>query len=306
MSNGMTLATGEVRHAASYRHYALRQSDSDRRGKWSGGDRSAGSGKPVEEAQIDLQVVGCYDGRIDGLFGAAMALAVRRFQWNLSNVDRCITGRPGGRLLARTPAKHVAVTGRIDSNTANELHEWARSGLRTTGTLRVAPLADYRALVRGTLRALQHPAVTRDTMVVHAGFLAALDAIDAAAARAKIKLRINQAFRVAGAPVGGAVVRPATRSQHLIGNAIDWNIENDGKVILAAKTVYSQLPRNVQGFIDEVKNAGLRWGGDWATRDPIHFDAFENPYREDFSMLYFFNQRSIQQQHPLAKAPTTC
>ena len=43
---------------------------------------------------------------------------------------------------------------------------------------------------------------------------------------------------------------------------------------------------------------------DWATRDPIHFDAFIDPYREDFSMLYYFNQRSIQQQHPLDTALT--
>lgn len=103
MSNGITLATGEVRHAASYRHYTLRQGDSDPRGQWSGGDRSIGSGKPVEEAQIDLQVVGCYDGKIDGQFGAATALAVKRFQWNLGNVDRCITGRPGGLLVPRGP-----------------------------------------------------------------------------------------------------------------------------------------------------------------------------------------------------------
>src|SRR5690606_21236372 len=147
---------------------------------------------------------------------------------------------------------------------------------------------------------------TRDVMAVHSAFLEALDSIDAAASQTKITLRINQAFRVAGAPVGGAVVKPATKSKHLIGNAIDWNIENDGKVILAAKTVYSDLPDNARRFIDLVKQAGLRWGGDWNTRDPIHFDAYLDPGGEDFSMLYFFNQRSIQQQHPLESAPSSC
>lgn len=302
----MTLATGGVHHAASYRHYVLQQGDSDSRQRWSGGTRSAGSGKPVREAQIDLQLVGCYDGRIDGSFGTGTALAVRRFQWNLRNVDRCIRGRPGGVLWVRQPDLSMNVTGRLDSGTANVLHQWAQAPFRTTGSLRVAPLSGYRSLVRGTLKALAHPAVTRDVMAVHSAFLEALDSIDAAASQTKITLRINQAFRVAGAPVGGAVVKPATKSQHLIGNAIDWNIENDGKVILAAKTVYSDLPDNARRFIDLVKQAGLRWGGDWKTRDPIHFDAYLEPGGEDFSMLYFFNQRSIQQQHPLEMAPSSC
>lgn len=300
----MTLAkSGGVRHPASYRHYTLQQGDSDPRQRWSGGVRSAGSGSPVAEAQIDLQVVGCYDGKIDGKFGGGTATAVRRFQWNLRNVDRRIKGRVGGVLRSRRPDSSITVTGRIDARTARKLHHWGHEGIRATGTLRLAPLSHYDHLIRGTLKALSHSAVKNDVMAVHSGFLEDLESIDEAAKAASIKLRINQAFRVAGVPVGGAVVKPATKSQHLIGNAIDWNIENDGKVILAAKTVYSQLPENVQGFLDAVKKAGLRWGGDWSTRDPIHFDAYIDPGGDDFSMLFFFNQRSIQQQHPIAKAP---
>jgi peptidoglycan hydrolase-like protein with peptidoglycan-binding domain len=298
MVAGMTMSSGAVIQAGSYSSYTLRKGDSDAAQKWTGGKKSAPGGDPVRQAQIDLKVGGCYDGNPDGKFGNGTATAVRRFQWNLRNVDRCLKRRNGS-ILQRSVLRSVTVSGQIDAPTAAALRTWGGNGWGTTGTLRLAALSKYSDIVRGTLKALSHPSVTSSTMAVHKDFLKSLTSIDKAATKAGIKLKINQAFRVAGVPVRGAVVKPATKSQHLIGNAIDWNIENGGKVILSAKMDYSKLPSNVKGFIDDVKKAGVRWGGDFKSKDPIHFDAYVNPKSDSFDMLYFFNQRSIQNKHPI-------
>ena len=56
----------------------------------------------------------------------------------------------------------------------------------------------------------------------------------------------------------------------MVGHAIDCNLELAGafynsKKMQAATGVIRQ-------FINEVKAAGLRWGGDFSTPDPVHFD----------------------------------
>jgi hypothetical protein len=279
-------------HGASYRHYNLKVGDSDRKGIWSGGNITVASGRPVEEAQIDLKAVGCYDGKLDGIFGNGTKNAVRRFQWALANVDRHI--KPGHCGVFHHKTVHMNVTGHFDKSTNDNLHSWASKGYCTTGTLRAVPLSNYPNIIRGTLKALDHPNSSTSIMAVHSGFLGALKSIDEAAKDADIKLKINQAFRVAGAKVTGAVVKPASKSQHLIGTAIDWNIENDSKVILSSQMTYSTLDENVKEFIDAVKKAGLRWGGDFGDTDPIHFDKQVDHQSTKFEMLYYFNQRMVQ------------
>jgi len=290
-------------HEASYQHYLLRPGDSDVRHRWSGGRMMVAKGNPVAEAQTDLTKVGCYEGKISGVFDKATSEAVRRFQWNISNVDRCLRKNLCG-LHKLKPAK-TSATGFFDKVTNDALHHWATHHYHTTGTLCAVPITNYTNIVRGTLSAVPHTHATKDQMVVHRGFLDSLAAIDEAAGAADINLKINQAFRVHGAKVSGAVVKPASKSQHLIGAAIDWNIENGGKAILAKNMVYSGLPDNVRYFIDAVKEAGLRWGGDWKKRDPIHFDREIPATGTDYDMLFFFNQRMVQQHHPLDLVPAS-
>jgi hypothetical protein len=139
-------------------------------------------------------------------------------------------------------------------------------------------------------------------VVVHKDFVASMEAINDAAADAGVLFQVNQTMRVAGVPVGGAVVTPATNSQHLIGNAVDFNILQQGKPIHSSKMKWADLPQEAKDFITAVKDAGLRWGGDWQKRDPIHFDSFVDPKGPDFKILYFLNQRTIQRRQPILRA----
>jgi hypothetical protein len=98
------------------------------------------------------------------------------------------------------------------------------------------------------------------------------------------------------------VVKPASKSQHLIGNAIDFNINDSGDVILSSEMAWNKLSQAAKDFITAVKAAGLRWGGDFTDRDPIHFDAYLDPGGDDFAILYFLNQRTIQKKQPILRA----
>lgn len=84
-----------------------------------------------------------------------------------------------------------------------------------------------------------------------------------------ITVRVNSSYRV-DTHVIGAIVTPATHSNHLIGHAIDCNLELNGKLYNSVKM---QADKGiVKQFINEVKATGMRWGGDFGKPDPVHFD----------------------------------
>ncbi|MCW3081699.1 M15 family metallopeptidase [Segetibacter sp.] len=72
--------------------------------------------------------------------------------------------------------------------------------------------------------------------------------------------------------VHGAIVEPAKMSNHLVGHAVDVNI-----IVLQTKEYYNSVKMEsstgvVRQFIETVKQKGLRWGGDFHEKDPVHFD----------------------------------
>jgi hypothetical protein len=102
-----------------------------------------------------------------------------------------------------------------------------------------------------------------------------LDSICTCATDNSVSVNVISSYRRPGAAVEGAVVTPAGNSNHHAGHAIDVNVlytDAGG----AAQTCNSAclagtLPQPVADFITCVKNAGLRWGGDFADRDVVDF-----------------------------------
>jgi hypothetical protein len=84
-----------------------------------------------------------------------------------------------------------------------------------------------------------------------------------------ITVFVTSSFRT-DAIVPGAIVTPATHSNHMIGHAIDCNLILDG--VLHNSAAMQSDTGVVRQFIDAVKAAGLRWGGDFGKPDPVHFD----------------------------------
>lgn len=300
---GPVIAQSLAAQAGMYGGYELRWTDNDKLKKWGGKvNKGAAAGNFVHELQEDLAKVGCYDARIDGDYGTGTRDAVKRFQWCVSKGTHKSSIR-SSLLKEIVNDAMIFVTGNTDCATARQLKAWVKDGFEVTGTLRVIAFGKFSEFRKNAdFEKLDDPSVGDDDMVVHKDFVASLAAINKAAADAVVLFQVNQTLRVAGAPVGGAVVTPATNSQHLIGNAIDFNILDGGKPIHSSKMQWADLPQDAKDFITAVKAADLRWGGDWEKRDPIHFDAFLDPDGPDFKILYFLNQRTIQRRQPILRA----
>ena len=100
-------------------------------------------------------------------------------------------------------------------------------------------------------------------------FESTLIKINEIARKYNITVHVNSSYR-ADAIVPGAIVKPATQSNHMIGHAIDCNLMHQGK-FYNSKLMQSDTGI-VRQFINELKTHGIRWGGDFNKPDPVHFD----------------------------------
>ena len=107
-------------------------------------------------------------------------------------------------------------------------------------------------------------------------FLSALKKINKLAKKHQVKIHVTSSARQQGLSVAGAIVKPASRSNHLVGHAIDMNIQSsdgffDSKALKKSKL--DDLPANVKAFIQAIRSdSNLRWGGDFNNQDPVHID----------------------------------
>ena len=113
------------------------------------------------------------------------------------------------------------------------------------------------------------------TVVADTEFVGALERINQHAANNAVDLHVTHSFRTTTV-VPGAIVTPAARSNHLAGHAIDMNVKHGpNKRSFCNSTCLSgaSLPAGVSGFIAAIQSdPGLRWGGDFGERDPVHID----------------------------------
>lgn len=105
-------------------------------------------------------------------------------------------------------------------------------------------------------------------------FFPALERINDYAKKSNIKIFVTHSFRANGQKITGTVVSPASKSNHLVGHAIDFNISLKGKLYKSKdlkKSNSGNWPNEIKGFIDSIKNdKELRWGGEF--NDPVHID----------------------------------
>ena len=124
---------------------------------------------------------------------------------------------------------------------------------------------------------------------IHSGFRSSMNNICAVANRCNVKLHITSSYRKPGSAVLGAIVAPAALSNHNIGHAIDMNVVYGKSRTLCTSGCLGgkQQPTDVKCFINGVKAQGLRWGGDFTTRDPVHIDdGYNLKNAADYKVLY--------------------
>ena len=107
-------------------------------------------------------------------------------------------------------------------------------------------------------------------------FIPELQKINHFAAEGGLQVYITSSARQHGIAVGNNIVPPASRSNHLVGHAIDMNLKKNGGFYNSSamrKGNIHRLPKAVKDFIKAVRNDSvLRWGGDFNPQDPVHID----------------------------------
>ncbi|WP_417503036.1 M15 family metallopeptidase [Marinobacter sp.] len=276
--------------------FELKSGDSDKKQIF-GGHRRPNAASYVTALQEALRAVDIPLAIVDGQFGPGTEQALKMFQW-------CLTAHPYRRfnqsLVTDTCKVTQALSGRLDTQTASELNRWIAQGYVSTGDLiRLDSKQLDHVEVGDGFRVLSHVSVCEGDVVLSAAAADLLSTANKKAGERCVKLVLNQAFRVNGVPVSGAVVTPATRSQHLIGHAIDCNIVDGSNWNNSRTFAAGRQTEGATNFINDMKNAGYRWGGNFSNPDTPHFDKRLNPYGDAYEFKFFFNQRTIANNHPI-------
>lgn len=128
-------------------------------------------------------------------------------------------------------------------------------------------------------------------ILVHRDFAGIASRLNAYAVNNNVHLLITASFRPPDKKLTDAIVPPAVKSNHLAGHALDFNIVYGGKVFESedmSRKKFPHLPDAVKNFINDIqKDAGMRWGGDFETQDPVHLDDAVNIHNPDRWEQYF-------------------
>ncbi len=128
-------------------------------------------------------------------------------------------------------------------------------------------------------------------------FVTALDKLNAFAEQADVFIHVTSSFRTSS-NVAGAIVKPATRSNHMAGHAIDMNVIYDNKTKSANSVMlgkYPNVPEPVKRFIKSIiDDKGLRWGGQFNAKDPVHIDDGLNGDMAKWDKRYQAMQKAVQ------------
>ncbi len=120
-------------------------------------------------------------------------------------------------------------------------------------------------------------------LLAHVDFFPSLDMLGRLASDLGITVYVTHSFRQRDVAPHGTVVPPAKRSNHLVGHAIDVNLQVDGEHLNSTRlgpAQFGTLPKAAQLFLNEIRrDPTLRWGGDFVRPDPVHID--DNLYRRN-------------------------
>ena len=127
-----------------------------------------------------------------------------------------------------------------------------------------------------TIRPYQNSAFTGNPIQADVDFEACLNRLNSYAQECGVTIHVTSSFRTPNAALRGTIVPPAERSNHLIGHAIDMNLQSASGFFPSAKLRRANLPNlpeEIRRFLEKVRaDPELRWGGDFITEDPVHID----------------------------------
>ncbi len=274
--------------------YDLQLGDDDATRRWGGVVQApAPDGGHVAAFKALLVATGLLEAVAPaGRFDAATRDAVLRFQWYVENVSGVIG--PGGNFIAWTSNVCTIRNGVANIYVRDTLDDWHGRGWSVAGNLVRARFADYADIRAG---AGFHELAGPGEFLVDLGFVTAMATAQTLATANGVTVFVNQTFRREGGVVSGAVVTPATSSAHKIGRAVDLNLAIGRGAPQPSGTMRSARPATPAGrFRDGMKgDGGCRYGGDFGTPDPPHFDRQLMPAGGfEWTCLFYFNQRQAR------------
>ena len=120
------------------------------------------------------------------------------------------------------------------------------------------------------LTRISHPRLTGSPCIVDVEFESTMRQLINYAEQCRIKIYVTSSWR-ANANVSGAIVTPATRSNHMAGHAIDFNLQSDSGAFCNSACLEGQRNPTFTCFTDKVKrDSSMRWGISF--NDPVHID----------------------------------
>lgn len=277
----------------------LQIKDSDNNKRWGGTVLKTPPICTVTDMQDMLKSAGTYNYKVDGDFGRKSEKALKLFQWACKNIDAYIQA---GAHQKRTLSNSIGVNGKFNKATYDELLDWKKNKKETTGDLIRISFSSFSNIEASSgFKRLRSPKVFIDEIVISKAAKKLLTELNKTAKNEKVIIKINQAFRVSGAKVTGAVVTPATKSQHLIGHAIDCNIADGNNWNTSTNFKKGTETKSAKNLIKAITNSGYRWGGNFGKKDTPHFDKQVGSATFTYDAKFFFNQRMISLGQPIPK-----
>ncbi len=284
--------------------FDLRFGDSDAHRRWGGEGQPPGElASQVADLNAALVAVGVAEAKDlvpRGEFGVGTRESITRLQWYMENIPGYINA--DGAFVAQPNTVCTVRDGMLRGMVRSTLRTWTRWNFSCGGNLLRGSFDDYDDIVAGPgFQAILGPG----EFVVDRGFVSAFDAAQRLAAANGVTVHVNQVFRIEGAAVSGAVVQPASFSAHKIGRAFDVNLSVGSGGTQPSAAIKSAKADSPMGrFRDGMKSAGgCRYGGEFATSDPPHFDRQLMPAGKfDWKCLFYFNQRQVRLAQKLPAA----
>ncbi len=129
----------------------------------------------------------------------------------------------------------------------------------------------------------KHKLLSGKPCMIHPDFIPAMDLFCNYLEFTGCSAKITSSYRPNADNINGAIVKPARRSNHMVGCGIDCDMINtDGKLWLSGDMeVFSpespkMNPRIINGiskFLSLIRQSKvIRWGGDFHEFDTVHFD----------------------------------
>ncbi len=280
-------------------HVELQRGDNDKATTWGGSKLKDAPSYKVEDLQKDLKTIGASTSDPDGDFGKNTEKSLKIFQWVCANLTACIKNSAR---FTITKNSSICITGKLDETTLKELKKWVTDKQSVTGDLVRITFESLSNIESGSgFKKLGSTKVLTGEFVISKGATTLLKDLNAEASKKCVTIKINQAFREHGTKVTGAVVPPATKSQHLIGHAIDCNIVDGDNWNNSATFKSKKETQNAKDIISALKKSGFRWGGDFSKVDTPHFDKKLDSTLFDYEAKFYLNQRSISENHAIPK-----